>query len=448
MVGLIRRRECQRDSFAVTIDIRVSAYLRHPLRPLRGHLSPWGEACRGRNSRVLTIGLGWQEATEVKRYCLKDVCEFYAGTGFPLEYQGNTDGQYPFYKVGDISENVLANHIRLQKSRNYVDADVVAKLKGTMIPAGTVVFAKIGEALRLNRRAVTSCDCLIDNNAMGIRATSTELSPKYFFYFMKNLDMSQFASATTAPSVRKSTLENLYINLPLYEEQETIAKKLDILHNLIINRQKILALLDELVKSRFVEMFGNLSLNDKNWPIEPFTHCAKIDSNMIQDFAGYEDYPHIGIDSIEKETGRLLEYRTVREDGVISGKYLFTPNHIIYSKIRPNLNKVALPTFVGLCSADAYPILPNAEVCNRIYLAYVLRGRRFLNYILAFSSRTNMPKVNRKQVEGFELPLPPFPLQQKFAAFVHQIDAAKAAARGEIAALETLRGKMMQEFFG
>ena len=59
-----------------------------------------------------------------------------------------------------------------------------------------------------------------------------------------------------------------------------------------------------------------------------------------------------------------------------------------------------------------------------------------------------MPKVNRKQVEGFELPLPPLPLQQKFAAFVHQVDATKAAAQEEITALETLRGKMMQEFFG
>lgn len=277
-----------------------------------------------------------------------------------------------------------------------------------------------------------------------------QLDKTYFKYAASR------AIEKSATLVHGSTMKHLTkgvfdaIPVPVYamENQRRIASILHAMDENIANRKRVLALLDELVKSRFVEMFGDLSLNDKNWPIEPFTHCAKIDSNMIQDFAGYEDYPHIGIDSIEKETGRLLEYRTVREDGVISGKYLFTPNHIIYSKIRPNLNKVALPTFVGLCSADAYPILPNAEVCNRIYLAYVLRGRRFLNYILAFSSRTNMPKVNRKQVEGFELPLPPFPLQQKFAAFVHQIDATKAAARREIAALETLRGKMMQEFFG
>ncbi len=57
-----------------------------------------------------------------------------------------------------------------------------------------------------------------------------------------------------------------------------------------------------------------------------------LDTKMIHNFEGYEGYPHIGIDSIEKETGRLVGYRTIADDGVVSGKYLFTPAHIIYSK--------------------------------------------------------------------------------------------------------------------
>ena len=104
---------------------------------------------------------------------------------------------------------------------------------------------------------------------------------------------------------------------------------------------------------------------------------------------------------------------------------LFTPQHIIYSKIRPNLNKVALPDFDGLCSADAYPILVKKEICNREYMGYTLRNKYFLDYILAFSSRTNLPKVNKKQVEGFKLPLPPMGLQNQFADFVHQVNKSK-----------------------
>ena len=146
---------------------------------------------------------------------------------------------------------------------------------------------------------------------------------------------------------------------------------------------------------------------------------------MTTDYAFYAEYPHIGIDSIEKDTGVLSGYRTVKEDNVISGKYVFTPDHIIYSKIRPNLNKVALPDFTGLCSADAYPILPNVENCNRLYLAVLLRSDFFLDYILGYSARSNMPKVNRKQVEGFRAPLPPLALQEQFGELYKQTDKSK-----------------------
>lgn len=160
-----------------------------------------------------------------------------------------------------------------------------------------------------------------------------------------------------------------------------------------------------------------------------FEKFASIDANMTTDYETYADYPHIGIDSIEKDTGKLSGYRTVREDNVISGKYVFDSRHIIYSKIRPNLNKVALPDFTGLCSADAYPILPNPDNCNRVFLAVVMRSQYFLDYIVGLSTRTNMPKVNRKQIVGFKMPLPPLPLQEQFAAFVRQSDKSKFAVQ-------------------
>lgn len=172
-------------------------------------------------------------------------------------------------------------------------------------------------------------------------------------------------------------------------------------------------------------MFGDLANNTKKWIIKNFTECAIIDTKMVKDFEKYADYPHIGIDSIEKETGVLSGYRTVKEDNVISGKYLFTPEHIIYSKIRPNLNKVAMPNFNGLCSADAYPILVKNNITTREYLTYVMRSDFYVSYILAFSRRANMPKVNKEQVESFNLPLPPYELQKQFSSFVQQIDKSK-----------------------
>ncbi|MCI8910988.1 MAG: restriction endonuclease subunit S, partial [Oscillibacter sp.] len=191
------------------------------------------------------------------------------------------------------------------------------------------------------------------------------------------------------------------VPIPDFATQKAISSVLEKLDFLVFLRKSQLAELDELIRARFVEMFGDLKYNSMDWPVDKFNDFATIDTTMIHDFTEYGDYPHIGIDSIEKDTGNLSGYRTVKEDGVISGKYLFTPEHIIYSKIRPNLNKVALPDFIGVCSADAYPILPKKGKCNRVFLAYTLRSPVFLDYILAFSNRTNLPKVNKQQVEGF-----------------------------------------------
>ena len=195
-------------------------------------------------------------------------------------------------------------------------------------------------------------------------------------------------------------------------------------------------------------MFGDFKINPMQWPIVGFEEIALIDGNMTTDYEKYADYPHIGIDSIEKETGLLKGYRTVAEDGVISGKYIFTSAHIIYSKIRPNLNKVALPDFDGLCSADAYPILPMEGKCNRVFLAYNMRSTFFIDYILQFCDRTNLPKVNRKEVAGFKTPLPPLLLQEQFANFVVQVDQSKSTVQQGLDKLETLKKALMQEYFG
>ena len=172
-------------------------------------------------------------------------------------------------------------------------------------------------------------------------------------------------------------------------------------------------------KSRFIEMFKHSS---QEWPRLNFNDFARIDGNMTFDFDSYADSPHIGIDCIEQNTGRIVGYRTVKQDSVKSGKYIFTKNHIIYSKIRPNLNKVAVPDFDGVCSADAYPILPILTVTSKEFLAYLLRSDVFLSYIVPLSNRTGMPKVNRNQVESFACTFPPKEVQNRFLAILEQAD--------------------------
>lgn len=288
----------------------------------------------------------------------------------------------------------------------------------------------------------------INGNAMCLDNISNDVDLKYLFYYLKAYDFNKVISGTAVPQITIESLKKIDVLIPSKKEQKRIVYIFDILSQIIESKEKENKRYDDLIKARFIEMFGDLRTNNKNWQVVSFNECASIDTNMIRDFDGYEDYPHIGIDSIEKDTGRIFGYRTISEDGVISGKYLFTPKHIIYSKIRPNLNKVALPDFIGLCSADAYPILVKDTVCTREYFGYTLRSRIFLDYILAFSSRTNLPKVNKSQVEGFKLPLPPIELQNQFADFVQQVDKSREAVKKSLEKTQQLYDSLMQEYFG
>ena len=266
----------------------------------------------------------------------------------------------------------------------------------------------------------------------------TVLCQKYLAGVMQSDDFWDFLEENKSGSVNYfinwSTLAEYEFDLPPIEEQRALAEKLWAANDLKEKYQHLLAATDEMLKAKFWEIFP---FDQMDWPLLGFDDFALIDATMTTDYEKYADFPHIGIDSIESGTGELKGYRTVREDHVISGKYIFGPQHIIYSKIRPNMNKVALPNFEGLCSADSYPILVKSN-CDRHFLAYVLRSPLFLDYIVPMSSRSNMPKVNREQISGFKMKLPPIELQREFVAIADAAEASKAELKKSITSIDAV----------
>ncbi|MBS5787676.1 MAG: restriction endonuclease subunit S [Clostridioides difficile] len=254
-------------------------------------------------------------------------------------------------------------------------------------------------------------------------------------------------TGATIPHIQKDSLIGLEIPKFEIEVQEKIAYTLDKAWELVEKRKEQIKELDELIQSVFYDMFGDLNINKKRWNTKLFDEVAVIDTKMIKDFGEYENVYHIGIENIEKNTGKIVNLSKVKDLDLKSGKYLFTEDHIIYSKIRPNLNKVALPNFTGLCSADSYPILVHKVKCNRIYFTYLLRSDYFINYILKLSSRTNIPKVNKSQLIGFKPIIPPIELQDKFADIVQNIEKQKEILQLSLKELEDNFNSLMQKAF-
>ncbi len=224
--------------------------------------------------------------------------------------------------------------------------------------------------------------------------------------------------------------------------------KLDRAQRLIDIDREMLAKYDELIQSVFLEMFGDPVRNEKGWEVKSFDEMAIFDTNMTSDFEKYGDLLHVGIGNIEKDTGKISNCKTAKEEGITSGKYLFNEEHIIYSKIRPYLNKVALPNFAGLCSADAYPIKPINNVTKRTYLAYLLRSECFLDFISKHSTRTNIPKANKSQMKQFEGIVPPIDIQNQFEIIVDKINNEKDETKIGLKKSEELFSSLVQGVFG
>lgn len=374
-----------------------------------------------------------------KKVKLGELCEICSG-GTPkrsvAEYW--KDGTIPWVKIGDMSEKYVSSTEERITDAGFNNSSVKMLEPGTLLYS---IFASIGAVSILKIPATT-------NQAIaGLKIKDDSLDRDFLYHYLKTRESISKSSGRGAAqnNINLTILRNMQVTLPSIEIQRSIVRNLEMISNQVTIAESHLMDLDALVKSRFVEMFGDLKSDTNGWPIKPFETFAIIDTHMANDLTPYLDMPHIGIDSIESGTGRLSGYRTVAEDGIISGKYPFTPEHLIYSKIRPSLNKVALPDFSGVCSSDAYPILPIAGEYNRVYLAEVMRSAYFLEYILPLSGRAQMPKVNKKALSGFSMPLPPIELQQQFAAFVAQVD--KSRFGGMLRLLNSLSGIMHASFF-
>jgi hypothetical protein len=165
----------------------------------------------------------------------------------------------------------------------------------------------------------------------------------------------------------------------------------------------------------------------------------------------YRDLPHVSGEDIESGTGRLLALHSAAEDGMISGKYLFDPGVVLYSKLRPYLRKVSVAEFRGLCSADMYPLSFDPTRVSRKFATYGLLSDDFTAYANEASARARMPKLNRDQLLAYEFPLPPLAEQERIAgaltAALAAVDRARRAAQDRLAAAEALPAAYLREVF-
>ena len=178
----------------------------------------------------------------------------------------------------------------------------------------------------------------------------------------------------------------------------------------------------------------------------PFKRIARVAANLVSP-EEHLSKPQISPEQIEKGSGRLLPWKTVEDSHVESDNHLFYKGQILYSKIRPLLNKVVIAPFDGLCSADMYPIETSENIS---YVKYYMLSQAFLNGVAnAVGDRVKMPKINKRELATIPMVIPPIPEQQTIAVYLDskcgKIDRLVAAKEKEVALLKELKQSMIAE---
>ena len=146
-----------------------------------------------------------------------------SGNGFPEKYQGRKEGEIPFYKVSDL--NNLGNEVFMKNSNNYISKEIQHKLKTYIFPTNSIVFAKIGAAIFLERKRILTQKSCLDNNLMGIVVNTDKINLKFLYYVLLNISLGKLVEMTALPSISTNNIEKLTINFPFeYIEQEAISK--------------------------------------------------------------------------------------------------------------------------------------------------------------------------------------------------------------------------------
>ena len=241
--------------------------------------------------------------------------------------------------------------------------------------------------------------------------------PRYLYWYLKGNKelLERYASGTTFLELSASKAGLVEFPLPPLPEQQRIVDRIESLFaKLDEAKQKAQDALDSFETRKAAILHkaftGELTAQWRkehgtgmdSWAKKRFDEVATIKSNLV-DPATFPDFPHIAPDNIEKKTGILLEYNTVSEDGVTSGKHRFYPGQILYSKIRPYLSKVVVVDFDGLCSADMYPIEAKG---NTKCLWYYMLSEEFLEQASTAGSRSVLPKINQKELSALTVVLP------------------------------------------
>lgn len=340
------------------------------------------------------------------------------------------EGTIPWIKIGNIKEKYV------NEADEYITQAGLDGSSAKMLTRGTVlytIFATLGEV------GILGIDACTNQAIAGLTIKDTnKLNTNYLYYYLKSKKnyVTKISRGVAQNNINMSMLKSFELPLPEISKQEEIVAILDKVLAIIIDRQHELKKLDELIKARFIEMFGNPVSNEMCWEQAPLSSCIESIENgksFVCNSVNREgDWPAVlklsavtyGFYCPEENKAVLDKNQFIEGAAVRDGDLLFT---------RKNT-----PELVGMCAyvydTPSKLMMPDLifrlninQRCNKIFLWKLINHDLFRDCIqaIATGSAKSMSNISKERLLGLKIILPPIELQEQFATFVTQTDKSK-----------------------
>jgi len=383
------------------------------------------------------------QAVDWEEVALGDVCVFRGGSGFKEEYQGQTHGEFPFIKVSDLT--LPENGKYIVTSNNWVSDTVLQKLKANLQPEGSTVFAKVGAALKLNRRRILTRPTAIDNNMMAAIPIENRLDSEFLYYFLLVQDLGHFSQESAVPSVNQGHLSSIDIGLPPLPEQRKIA---EILRTWDAALEQLTALRaakeTRLTGLRDGLLFGSLRLGKQksNWQSRRIGEVTHEITDRNGDMSLGRDL----VMGVTNARGIVpMREQTVAAD--ISRYKHLPPHAFAYNPMRINVGSIAMNEAdeTVLVSPDYVVFGCNHDGMEPDYLDHLRRTRWWLHHINSGGSGSVRQRTYYADLAALQLPLPSLEEQRAIIVVLHAAKADLSATDQMINALTQQKRGLMQK---
>ena len=387
---------------------------------------------------------------------LGDVCDVRDGTHDSPVY---IDRGFPLV----TSKNIINGKLDLSVV-NYISPEDYNKInERSNVECGDIIMPMIGTIG--NPYIVGDFTDFAIKNVALIKFNNEQINNKYIYHFLNSEKFNKYVAENNRGGTQKflslKDIRNLEVEVPSLKEQLIIIEKLDGLNELILSRKQQLSKLDELVKARFVEMFGDPMINPMGWNIVNISEVVggKVSNGFFAKRDEYCDDGNVKVLGVAHVVNRMYSNieclpqtngtdADISKFGVKYGDMLFCRSSLVAEGIgKASVVPKNTPNNVLFeCHVIRLPL--NLDKCVPEFMQVLSTTDYFRNQVISQSKTATMTTIGQDGILKTDIILPPIELQKRFLQFVEQVDKSKFEIQQSLEKLETLRKSLMQQYFG